>query len=143
MDTTVRRTNGSTRMKRARNRNSRTYKNHVLRKRKLRLLFIKISFTILIFISCIIIVKTLYFNNRCKDLNYAANYYLTSSSAGEYKLLRVKKLNLLYDDGNTAEAIASGLEDSVPHKSASYKVYFKKSSGGYWLMENISQVKNE
>lgn len=123
--------------------NSRLYRYNIRRKRKIKLILTRITIITLLLIPLTIVGRTLYINYKCKDIYYAVDYYMTSKYAKNYKLLRVKEVNLTYEDDKTAQVTASGLEDTSPHKYSSYKVSFEKTSKGYWQIASISPVNDE
>ncbi|MDD7792930.1 hypothetical protein [Clostridium sp. 'White wine YQ'] len=123
--------------------NSRLYRFNIRKKRKIKLILSRTIIIALLLIPLSIIGRTLYVNYKCKDIYYAVDYYMTSKYAKEYKLLRVKEVNLTYEDNKIAQVTASGLEDTSPHKYSSYKVSFEKTPNGYWQIDNISPVNND
>ncbi|MBL4932439.1 hypothetical protein [Clostridium paridis] len=123
--------------------NSRLYRFNIRKKRKIKLVLTRAIIIALLLIPLTIVGRTLYINYKCKDIYYAVDYYMTSKYAKDYKLLRVKEVNLTYEDDKTAQVTASGLEDTSPHKYSSYKVSFEKTSKGYWQIDNISPVNND
>ena len=59
----------------------------------------------------------LYIKNKCKDLGYAVEHYLTSKKADD-GLLRVQNMTLVFSDDTTAIVKAYGLSKEEPHEKS-------------------------
>ncbi|MGG7176633.1 hypothetical protein ACQPU1_03495 [Clostridium paraputrificum] len=87
------------------------------------------------------IIRKIYIQTRCRDLEYAVDYYLTSGNEAN-GLLLVKTITLVFSDNDTAVIEAYGLNKSEPHASTAIKGYFKKDSFNSWTLENSYPIEN-
>lgn len=123
------------------NKTRRTYKFHKNKRIKLIRAITNILILFIILITLVITLKTLYIRNKCKDIYYSIDYYMTSTYSKNNRLLRVKEMNLSYSDEKNVIAIASGLDNESPHRYLSYKISLFKTERGYWKMESIVPIK--
>lgn len=112
-----------------------------LKKRRLkkRLTFI-ISIAFVLSILCFSAWQ-LYMKNKCKDLDFAVEHYLTSGN-DEDKLLRVQNISLIFSDDNTAVVKAYGLSKATPHSESTVEGHFRKGSSSSWTLESSNLLKN-
>ncbi|MBS6601620.1 MAG: hypothetical protein KH333_11510 [Clostridium sp.] len=82
-----------------------------------------------------------YLYNKCKNLDYAVNYYLTNSNDDD-KLLRVQSYTPTFSDGKRTVVKAYGLCKNPPHKRLSLECHFKKDKNNSWKLENIYMSEN-
>ena len=108
-------------------------------KRLKKIKFIKRRFLVLVvifsLISFLLMYKS-YLYNKCKNLDYAVNYYLTNSNDDD-KLLRVQSYTPTFSDGKRTVVKAYGLCKNPPHKKLSLECHFKKDKNNSWKLENI------
>lgn len=119
------------------NKNSKYYVKHKkikrstrLKRRRLLLLF----FALVIFIFCL---RKIYVINKCKDLNYAANYYFVGET-DKNGLSKISKSNLVFSDTDTAEIKAYGLTKGSPHKKICALGIFRRDSNNIWKLDSYS-----
>lgn len=107
-----------------------------LRKKRKLIISLIISLTLII-ITSFFITHHIYISSNSKDLGFAVEYNFTNGFSSENKLLRVQKMSLLYNDGETAVVEASGLSKASPHKSTAIKGSFKRDKNKSWYLEKI------
>ena len=100
--------------------------------------------TLLIFSALIIgiglfFTYKLYIKNKCKDLGYAVEHYLTSKKS-EDRLLRVQNMTLVFSDKNTAIVKAYGLSSDEPHAQSAVEGMFRKDSLDSWTLESTNPL---
>lgn len=81
----------------------------------------------------------LYIKNKCKDLGYAVEHYLTSKKADD-RLLRVQNMTLVFSDNNTAIVKAYGLSSEEPHAKSAVEGMFRKDSLDSWTLESTNPL---
>ena len=79
----------------------------------------------------------LYIKNKCKDLGYAVEHYLTSKKA-DNGLLRVQNMTLVFSDDTTAIVKAYGLSKEEPHEKSAVEGMFRKDSLDSWDLESTT-----
>lgn len=119
--------------------NHKIFYNQKKRKRTKRIITNISTFSLLLVIGYIIC--QIYLTNRCKDLQYAVDYYLTSGNE-EDRLLRVKNITLVFSDKDTAVIEAYGLNKSKPHATTAIEGHFRKDSFDSWKLENTYIIEN-
>ena len=110
-------------------------------KRLKKIIFIKRRFLVLFFVVIFSLISFLlmyksYLYNKCKNLDYAVNYYLTNSNDDD-KLLRVQSYTPTFSDGKRTVVKAYGLCKNPPHKKLSLECHFKKDKNNSLKLENI------
>ena len=80
----------------------------------------------------------LYIKNKCKDLGYAVEHYLTSKKADD-GLLRVQ-MTLVFSDDTTAIVKAYGLSKEEPHEKSAVEGMFRKDSLDSWGLESTTPL---
>ena len=118
-------------------RRQRRVKRHAALRKKRKLLLSLIISLGLIIIASFFITRDIYISSSSKDLGFAVEYNFTNGFSSENKLLRVQKMSLIYNDGETAVVEASGLSKASPHESTSIKGSFKKDDNKSWYLEKI------
>ena len=81
----------------------------------------------------------LYIKNKCKDLGYAVEHYLTSKKADD-GLLRVQNMTLVFSDDTTAIVKAYGLSKEEPHEKSAVEGMFRKDSLDSWDLESTTPL---
>ena len=81
----------------------------------------------------------LYIKNKCKDLGYAVEHYLTSKKADD-GLLRVQNMTLVFSDDTTAIVKAYGLSKEEPHEKSAVEGMFRKDSLDSWGLESTTPL---
>lgn len=118
-----------------------TKKEHFKRKMKLRRFR-----TLIILIGIIFGISfgsyKLFLFNKCKDLTYAVEHFMTSRGNDDLKLLRVQTMKLVYSDGETAVVEAYGMGKSEPHATTSIKGHYKKDSFDSWTLDDSYLIQN-
>ena len=76
----------------------------------------------------------IYTNNKCKDLYFATEYFLTKGSSN--RLLRVQNFELVFLDNNVAIIEAFGLNKESPHEEVTLRATFKKNNNIWKLYKN-------
>ncbi len=89
-----------------------------------------------VFIICGIIKYT-YTTNRCKNINYAVQYYFTTGIFNSYKMYNIGNVNLSFSNGNMAVVKIDGLEKKSPHRKVTYNVFLEKSNNGIWKVKKV------
>ncbi|SFU79419.1 hypothetical protein SAMN04487886_11672 [Clostridium sp. DSM 8431] len=117
------------------------YNRRIIKKQKYkrrraisRIICILLLFTLLLF--------SLYKLNReikCRDLQYAVEYELTSGTPSE-RLLRVRRITLIFNDNECAVIEASGLSKESPHYETKIKGTFKKDKFNSWKLTHIEKT---
>lgn len=74
----------------------------------------------------------IYINNKCKDLYFATEYFLTKGNSN--RLLRVQSFELIFLDDDMAVIEAFGLNKESPHEKVTLKATFKKNSKNVWKL---------
>jgi len=103
------------------------------RKQKFIIALLFLSFIIFSFLT-----YKIYRQIRCKDLQYAVEYTLTSGNS-ENRLLRVQHITLKYNDNKTVIVEVSGLSKKAPHKETTITGTFKKNSFNFWNLEDAGK----
>lgn len=83
----------------------------------------------------------LYIKNKCKDLDYAVQHYLTSNKI-DNSLLSVKTMSLTFSDDTTAVVKAYGLSKEKPHSKSGIEGMFRKDSLNSWTLESTNLIKD-
>lgn len=109
------------------------------RKRKNRLTLLVCS--ILVVGVVFFVSYKLYIKNKCKDLGYAVEHYFTSNKY-DNSLLRVKNMDLVFSDDNTAIVKAYGLSKEEPHGESTIEGMFRKDSLDSWKLESTNLLNN-
>lgn len=117
-------------------RRRRLQKNITLKNKRRLMLSLTVSFGLII-IASFFMTRDIYISSNSKDLGFSVEHNFTSGFSSENKLLRVQKMSLLYNDGETAVVEASGLSKAAPHKTISIKGSFKKDNKKSWCLEKI------
>lgn len=115
----------------------RTLSKRITAKSKQRIIIYLITSLGLVVITSFFITYNIYVYTNSKDLEFAVEYNFTSGFSYENKLLRVKRMSLIYCDGDTAIVEAFGLSKKAPHKSISVKGSFKRDSTRHWIFEKF------
>jgi hypothetical protein len=102
------------------------------------ILFTKANNFIIIYLQFMDIVE----NSKRKDMTYSAQQYLTTGIFNKYKLYNVEYYHLLFSDTKESILQVQGIEYSVPHKTATYKLYMQKNSSGIWSVEKVVPISN-
>lgn len=105
--------------------------------RKRRLIFMTTLLSLLFLLLTFSTYK-IYRKIKCKDLQYAVEYKLTSGNSSN-RLLRVQNINLKYNDNKTVIVEASGLGKKEPHKETTLRGTFKKDSFNSWELVNAEE----
>lgn len=100
----------------------------------------------LIITSFLILIPTFliyrnYITFKCKNFDYAVNYYLTKGKEDD-KLLRVNYYNIIFHDIDKIVIKASGLRKLSPHKTLKIEGHFIKNENNSWELENIYLSEN-
>ncbi len=110
---------------------SRTRRRNIRRRRTISILSI-------FFILSSSLIYKLYKKIKCRDLQYAVEYKLTSGKSSE-RLLRVQHITLKFNDNEKAIVEVSGLSKDEPHRQTTIKGTFKKGSLDSWNLENAER----
>lgn len=110
---------------------SRTRRRNIRRRRTISILSI-------FFILSSSLIYKLYKKIKCRDLQYAVEYKLTSGKSSE-RLLRVQHITLKFNDNEKAIVEVSGLSKDEPHRRTTIKGTFKKGSLDSWNLENAER----
>lgn len=102
--------------------------NANLRKRRLISMITLLS---LLFLLLTFSTYKIYRKIRCKDLQYAVEYKLTSGDSSN-RLLRVQQITLKYNDNRTVIVEVSGLAKETPHKRTTIRGTFQKDQFNSW-----------
>lgn len=113
---------------------SRTRRRNIRRRRTISL----ISILSIFFILSSSLIYKLYKKIKCRDLQYAVEYKLTSGKSSE-RLLRVQHITLKFNDNEKAIVEVSGLSKDEPHRQTTIKGTFKKGSLDSWNLENAER----
>lgn len=98
----------------------------------------------LIFISVIIIIFILIkynFNStKNKDINFAANQYLTTGIFNKYKLYNIEHSYLIFSDSNNAIINVMGIENKTSSVTTCYKLKMSKDTKGLWHVKKVLPI---
>lgn len=108
------------------------------RKKKKRRIVLYLCITLILSLGAFLSYK-LYIKNKCKDLGYAVDHYLTSNKADD-RLLRVQNMTLVFSDDNTAIVKAYGLSNAAPHEQTGVEGMFRKNSLDSWTLESTNPL---
>lgn len=89
-----------------------------------------------VFIICGL-VKYIYTTNRCKNINYAVQYYFTAGMFNSYRMYNIGNINLSFSNGNMAVIKIDGLEKKSPHRKVAYNVFLEKNDNGTWKVKKV------
>jgi hypothetical protein len=103
----------------------------------------KISIISLIIVVLLILVRINYVNSRCKDINYAVAYYMTSGIFNNNKVLAVNGMKLTFSDDNKTIAEVSGLYYEAPHFRKKYQISLSKNKGKMWTLDYIKDITDD
>ena len=78
-----------------------------------------------------------YSHNKYKDMNYAAQKYITTGLLNKYKLYKIDKMDISFSDGSLAVVSVTGLQDKAPHKNVSYKMFLEKDKNDIWKVKKV------
>ncbi len=95
---------------------------------------------IIIAVFAIIVVCTIsyrYNHNKYKDLNYAAQTYITTGLFNKYKMYKIDKMDVSFSDGTLAIISVTGPQDKAPHKNVNYKIFLEKRKSGIWKVKKV------
>lgn len=112
-----------------------------LRKKRILKRITGISILLTFTFFTLLCVYKLYIKNRCKDLNYAVNYYLTEPSDGN-SLARINHSSLVFSDTDTAVVTAYGLSKAAPHKKTICKGIFRRAPSNSWTLDDYHILEN-
>lgn len=76
-------------------------------------------------------------SNKYKDINYAAQRYITTGLLNKYKLNKINDMTVSFSDGTIAVMSVAGLQSKAPHRTANYKIFLVKAKNGVWRVKNI------
>lgn len=76
----------------------------------------------------------IYINNKCTDLYFATEYFLTKGSSN--RLLRVQNFELVFLDNDMAIIEAFGLNKESPHEEVTLRATFKRNNNVWKLHKN-------
>lgn len=100
----------------------------------------------IVLISAIVFISTLsfftrflYIKYKCRDLNFAVNYYMTNGNEDE-RLMRVRSSSIIFLDNDSAIVQARGLRKNSPHKSMGIEGHFKKDSHNCWKLNSTFEI---
>lgn len=114
--------------------NKRISRIQKLKRKRRRMVSIIVLLSLLLFLSSFVIYK-FYKKIKCRDLQYAVEYQLTSGTPSE-RLMRVQHITLLFNDNTSAVVEVSGLSKDEPHYQTTIKGTFKKGSFNSWKLIN-------
>lgn len=86
-------------------------------------------------------IHSCYIKFKCKDLQYAVEYYLTLGHSDE-TLMTVKYITLTFKDDDSAIMDVSGLRKNKPHISTKLRATFKKTRGSSWKLDSVKKIEN-
>jgi uncharacterized protein YpmB len=95
---------------------------------------------ILIIIIVVFTAATLvygYSHKKYKDMNYAAERYITTGLLNKYKLYKIDKMDVSFSDGSLAVMSITGLQYKAPHKIVSYKMFLEKNENDIWKVKKV------
>ena len=111
-------------------------KKFIFRRRVVALIIV----LVLILIPSFLIYRN-YFISKCKNFDYAVNYYLTKGKEDD-KLLIVKDYKIIFYDMDKIVIKAYGLRKLSPHKTLKIEGHFIKNENNSWELENIYLSEN-
>jgi uncharacterized protein YpmB len=92
---------------------------------------------LIIMILAVCTVSYRYSRNKYKDMNYAAQRYITKGLLNKNKLYKIDKMDVSFSDGSLAVMSITGLEDKAPHKNVSFNMFLEKSKNGIWKVKKV------
>lgn len=111
-------------------------KTKILKRRK----NIKIIFVVLFVFFIAFMCNKTYINNKCRDLYFATEYFLTKGSNN--RLLRVQNFELVFLDNNMAIVEAFGLNKESPHEEVTIRATFKRNNKNTWKLDKNSVTRS-
>lgn len=96
--------------------------------------------TAVFIIIIVILIKSSSINNNSKDINFAANQYLTTGFFNKYKLYNIDHSYLTFSSSNDAILNVRGMESKAPHATVSYSLKMSKDTSGIWHVKKISPL---
>lgn len=105
-----------------------------MRKSRIRIMPILIII-IIIFTICTLVYG--YNHKKYKNMNYAAETYITTGLLNKYKLYKIDKMDVSFSDGSLAVMSITGLQYKAPHKSVSYKMFLEKNRNDIWKVKKV------
>jgi hypothetical protein len=92
---------------------------------------------IIIVVFTVGIVVYGHLQNKYKDMNYAAETYITTGLLNKYRLYKIDKMDVSFSDGRLAVMSITGLQYKAPHKSVSYKMFIEKNKNNVWKVKKV------
>lgn len=91
---------------------------------------------ILVTSSCIF-ARHIYYNNKCKNINYAAQDYITTGFFNNYRLTSINSTKLSFSNGEIAVVKVDGLAYKSPHRRSTYNIFLEKNNKGIWKVKRV------
>lgn len=92
---------------------------------------------VILTIIILIIVKINISNAKNKDINFAANEYLTTGILNKYKLYDIEHSYLIFSDSNNAILNVMGITNKTSMNTICYKLKMSKDNSGIWHVKKV------
>ncbi|AYD41126.1 hypothetical protein D4Z93_11585 [Clostridium fermenticellae] len=92
---------------------------------------------IILTLSSFVLASHIYHGSKCKNIEYAAQYYITTGIFNRYKLSNVNSTKLSFSNGQMAVVKVDGLAYKSPHRRLTYDIFLEKNNSGTWRMKKI------
>ena len=100
----------------------------------------KLVVFVLIIILLFVFLDHKYTQNKCSDITYAVEQYLTTGFFNHYKLSSIDTFQLSYSDNELAIIVVKGTQKKIPPKKVSYKVLLEKNKNRIWKVRKIFEI---
>ncbi|OFI05878.1 hypothetical protein CLOACE_14960 [Clostridium acetireducens DSM 10703] len=95
-----------------------------------------------IFTISIFIIKYKYTYYKCRNINYAAENYLTKGFFNKYKIYGINRSQIKFSDGKTAVIQIEGISKKTPRRNVSYNLFLEKNQNQIWKIKKIYKNSN-